>query len=76
MLKVGPGVKKMKEDDWIIPLKSGLGTWQNLLVAKAADLVILPKDCMPMEYASLSQQLCLAFRLLEDFGSLKVNLIS
>lgn len=72
-LQVGPGVKRMREDDWVIPLKGGLGTWQSLLVVKASDVIVLPKECMPFEYASLSHQLCLALRLLEDFGNLKVT---
>jgi len=56
------------------PLKSHMGTWQSLAVAKAADLVVIPKECMPAEYAALSEQLCLAFCLLEQFGKLKVPL--
>ena len=65
----------MREGEWVIPLKSHMGTWQSLAVAKAADLVVIPMECMPAEYAALSEQLCLAFCLLEQFGKLKVPLL-
>lgn len=71
--QVGPGAKGLREDDWVVPLKSHLGTWQTLAVVKASELLVIPKDCMPLEYAALLQQLCLAYRLLEDFGKLKVR---
>ena len=63
----------MREGEWVVPLKSHMGTWQSLAVAKAADLVVIPKECMPAEYAALSEQLCLAFCLLEQCGKLKVG---
>lgn len=72
--QVGPGVKGFRDNDWVIPLKSHLGTWQTLAVLKASELVAIITDCLPTEYAALSQQLCLAYRLLEDFGQLKVVL--
>ena len=50
-----------------------MGTWQDLAVMKASDLVTIPQDCMPPECAALSQQLCLAYCLLEQFGKLKVS---
>ena len=62
----------MSEGNWVIPLKKHLGTWQDLAVVKAAELLVIPKDCMAPEYAALSQQLCLAYCLLEQFGKLKV----
>lgn len=71
--QVGPGVKGLNEGNWVIPLKRHMGTWQDLAVMKAADLLAIPQDCMPPEYAALSQQLCLAYCLLEQFGKLKVQ---
>lgn len=73
-MQVGAGVKGLQEDDWAIPLKGGIGTWQTLAVVKASDLLGVSRHCMPLEYAAVSQQLCLAYRLLEDFGKLKVLL--
>ncbi len=66
-------MKGVREGEWVVPLKSHMGTWQSLAIAKAADLVVIPKECMPAEYAALSEQLCLAFCLLEQFGKLKVG---
>ena len=71
--QVGPGVKGVNEDNWVIPLRSHMGTWQDLAVMRAADLIVIPQDCMPPECAALSQQLCLAYCLLEQFGKLKVG---
>lgn len=73
MAQVGPGVKGFNAKDWVIPLKNHMGTWQSLAVMKAAELVIVPQDCMPPEFAALSQQLCLAYCLVEQFGKLKVH---
>ena len=56
----------------MVPIRSHTGTWQDLAVMKAADLVAIPEDCMAPECAALSQQLCLAYCLLEQFGKLKV----
>ena len=50
-----------------------MGTWQSLVISRAADLIAIPKECMPLECAALSQQLCLGYRLLEDIGRLKVG---
>lgn len=69
---MGPGVKGLNEGSWVVPLRSHMGTWQDLAIMKAADLVVIPQDCMPPECAALSQQLCLAYCLLEQFGKLKV----
>ena len=29
-LQVGPGVKGLAENDWVVPLGPGLGTWRSL----------------------------------------------
>ena len=34
---------------------------------------MVPKECMPVEYAAFSQHFCLALRLLEDYGNLKAS---
>ena len=71
--QVGPGAKGLQEGEWVVPLGSHVGTWQSLVITRAADLVAIPKECMPLECTALSQQLCLGYRLLEDFGRLKVG---
>lgn len=33
-LQVGPGVKGLAENDWVVPLKPNLGTWRSLAGAR------------------------------------------
>ena len=71
VVKVGAGVKSLNEGDWVIPYKPNMGTWRSLAVWKEKDLVKLPTDIVPMEYAAMMREMCVAYRLLEDFGNLK-----
>ena len=71
VVKVGPGVKNLQENDWILPFKSQLGTWRSLAVLKEKDVLKIPVDLMPVEYAAMLHELCVAYRLLEDYGNLK-----
>ena len=34
----------------------------------------LPKEALTLEYAAVFRELCLAYRLLEDHGNLKVDM--
>lgn len=71
VVKVGPGVKTLAENDWVLPFKAGMGTWRSLAVWKESDILKVPADIMPVEYASQIREMCVAYRLLEDFGNLK-----
>ena len=71
VVKVGPGVKTLTENDWVIPFKPGMGTWRSLAVWKESDILKVPVDIMPIEYAAQTREMCVAYRLLEDFGSVK-----
>ena len=71
VVKVGPGVKSLAENDWVLPFKAGMGTWRSLAVWKESDILKVPADIMPIEYASQIREMCVAYRLLEDFGNLK-----
>ena len=71
--QVGEGVKGLVEGNWVVPRRTHLGTWRNLAVCKEADLLKLPEDALPIEHAAVFRELCLAYRLLEDHGSLKVH---
>ena len=71
VVKVGAGVKSLNEGDWVLPYKAEMGTWRSLAVWKEKDLIKLPSDILPMEYAAMMREMCVAYRLLEDFGSLK-----
>lgn len=71
VMKVGPGCKQLNEGDWVVPHKPGLGTWRSLAVWRERDVLKLPPDLMPVEYAAMMREMCVAYRLLEDNGSLK-----
>jgi len=71
VVKVGPGVKNLQENDWVFPFKPGMGTLRSLAVWREKDVLKMPVDLMPLEYAAMLRELCVAYRLLEDYGSLK-----
>lgn len=71
IVKVGDGVKSLNEGDWVMPYNPNMGTWRSLAVWKEKDLIKLPTDIVPMEYAAMMREMCVAYRLLEDFGNLK-----
>ncbi len=71
-VQVGPGVKLLREGDWVLPFKTHLGTWRTLVVANDADLLRIDQDLMPFEYLAMWREMCAAYRLLEDQRTLKV----
>ena len=73
VLKTGAGVKQLNEGDWVVPHKpgSGFGAWASIAVVREKDLIKIPTDLMPLEYAAMHRELCVAYRLLEDHGDLK-----
>ena len=71
VVKVGAGVKSLNEGDWVFPYAGDLGTWRSLAVWKEKDLIKIPSDILPFEHAAMIREMCVAYRLLEDFGSLK-----
>lgn len=73
VLKTGPGVEKLNVQDWVIPLKMGLGTWRTAGVFREKDLLGISPELMPQEYASVIRSICTAFRLLEDFETLQAG---
>lgn len=72
-MQVGEGVKGLAEGNWVVPASTHLGTWRNLVVCKEAELLKLPREALPIEHAAMFRELCLAYRLLEDHGNLKVH---
>ena len=71
VVKVGPGCKVLQEGDWVLPYATGMGTWRSLTVWKEKAVLKVPTDLMPVEYAAMLRELCVAYRLLEDYGTLK-----
>lgn len=72
IVQVGEGVKGLAQGDWVVPAVTHLGSWRTLAVWKEADLLKLLKGTLPIEHAAVFRELCLAYRLLEDHGNLKV----
>lgn len=71
VVKTGPGVKGLTDNDWVVPGKPNLGGWRSLAVVKEKDLMQVVTDLVPLEYYAMMRELITAWRLLEDFGSLK-----
>ena len=104
VVKVGPGVKNLSENDWVLPYKASMGTWRSLAAWREKDVLKIPADLLPMEYAAMLRacpfralcvrhavahsasgmlltlqrmhfsragEMCVAYRLLEDYGQLK-----
>ncbi len=65
-------MKGLAHGDWVVPAVTHLASWRTLAVWKEADLLKLPNETLPMEHAAVFRELCLAYRLLEDHGNLKV----
>ncbi|KAK9848934.1 hypothetical protein WJX84_002235 [Apatococcus fuscideae] len=66
VMQVAEGVRNLREGDWVIPIQAHMGTWRSLAVWKEADVLKFPKEAVPMEYAAVCRELCLAHQLLED----------
>lgn len=71
VVKVGSGVKNLKEGDHVVPLATNLGTWQSHLVTKNENLLKVPEKLGLIEAATLTVNPSTAFRMLRDFTQLK-----
>lgn len=71
VVKAGPGVKNLSENDWVLPYKASMGTWRALAAWREKDVLKIPADLLPMEYGAMLREMCVAYRLLEDHGQLK-----
>eukprot|EP01038_Epipyxis_sp_PR26KG_P013739 gene13739-18428_t len=71
--KVGSSVQSLKVGDWVQPSVSGFGTWIEFAKANENDLIKIPSD-IPVAYAgTISINPSTAYRLLNDFQSLKTG---
>ncbi|CAI5441576.1 unnamed protein product [Caenorhabditis angaria] len=69
--QIGSGVKGLKVGDFVIPNKSGLGTWRELGVHGENDVFPIDNE-LPLEYAAVFQvNPPTAYRMLKDFIDLK-----
>jgi len=70
VIEVGSKVKSLSCNDYVIPLKPGLGTWRNLGIFNEKDFLRVPNDIDPEYLATISVNPSTAVRLLEDFVQL------
>jgi len=71
VIRVGNKVRSVAPGDYVIPSNPNLGTWRTYGVFKENDWQKFPNDIKPEYAATISVNPCTAFRLLEDFVSLK-----
>lgn len=71
VLEVGPSVKSLKPGDLIVPFATGLGTWRSHAIFKKDDVMKIPQDIPLPEAATITVNPCTAYRMLNDFVTLK-----
>ena len=80
-LKGVPGFHQPKEEeilevkDWVIALPDArlkpVGCWSTLAVCDSQRLLKVPAQLLPLQHFACSRALCTAYRMLEDYGSLR-----
>jgi trans-2-enoyl-CoA reductase len=71
VMEVGSNIKGLAVGDWVIPYRSGFGTWRTNATAKESELVKIANDIPAAYAATLSVNPATAHRLLKDFDDLK-----
>jgi len=74
-----PGLKAREDHlevkDWVVALpntrRAPIGAWSTLCVCEASQLLKVPAQLLPLQHYACSRALCTAYRLLEDYGSLR-----
>lgn len=61
--------------DWVVALpdsrRAPVGCWSTLSVCASDRLLKVPAQLLPLQHYACSRSLCTAYRLLEDYGSLR-----
>ncbi|KAL8746870.1 MAG: hypothetical protein Q9190_001163 [Brigantiaea leucoxantha] len=72
VLSAGSGAKSVKTGDWVIPRRTGLGTWRTHLQAPEEAVMKVEKEGLRQEsVATVSVNPVTAWRMLKDFVDLK-----
>lgn len=71
VLRVGPGVKSLKERDLVMPNEPLVGTWRKLAVLDSNKLFAFPPTTQGAEVIANFYAYLTAYRLLEDYGAIK-----
>ncbi|ODM94007.1 Trans-2-enoyl-CoA reductase, mitochondrial [Orchesella cincta] len=66
-----PASTGLKLGDWVIPATPAMGTWQAYLLGAKSDFIKIPSNIPLASAATISVNPCTAYRLLNDFESLK-----
>lgn len=62
-----PGTTGLEKGDWVIPAKTGFGTWRTHAAASADSLIKIDKEGLtPLQAATVSVNPCSAYRLLRS----------
>ncbi|EPZ34013.1 Alcohol dehydrogenase superfamily, zinc-type domain-containing protein [Rozella allomycis CSF55] len=70
VLEIGQQVKDIKVGDFVIPRLSGFGTWRRETICDPACLFRVHKSIGLINAATVSVNLCSAYRMLHDYISL------
>ncbi|KRZ54129.1 putative trans-2-enoyl-CoA reductase 1, mitochondrial [Trichinella nativa] len=68
---VGSEVTNLRIGDWAIPAQAGFGTWRNVGVTNAKDLLKINNKLSVAEAATLAVNPSTAYRMLQDFVHLQ-----
>lgn len=72
VLSAGSGCKDVKKGDWVIPRRTGLGSWRTHLQVEEDKAMKVEKDGLTAEQvATVSVNPVTAYRMLKDFANLK-----
>ncbi|KAI4122339.1 MAG: hypothetical protein LQ338_005878 [Usnochroma carphineum] len=72
VLSAGSGCKNISRGDWVIPRRTGLGTWRTHLQVEEDKVMKVEKDGLKVEQvATVSVNPVTAYRMLKDFAPLK-----
>ncbi|KAL9581627.1 MAG: hypothetical protein Q9203_005817 [Teloschistes exilis] len=72
VLSAGSGCKNVGKGDWVIPRRTGLGTWRTHVQVEEDKVVKVYRDGLtPEQVATVSVNPVTAYRMLKDFEDLK-----
>ncbi|KAL8637228.1 MAG: hypothetical protein Q9228_005479 [Teloschistes exilis] len=72
VLSAGSGCKNVGKGDWVIPRRTGLGTWRTHVQVEEDKVVKVDRDGLtPEQVATVSVNPVTAYRMLKDFEDLK-----
>ncbi|XP_075059158.1 enoyl-[acyl-carrier-protein] reductase, mitochondrial-like [Mixophyes fleayi] len=73
VIKVGHQVDGIQPGEWVIPIRSGFGTWRKEAVCKSDEVMPIAKNISVLSAATLSVNPCTAYRMLMDFVTLRAG---